>query len=734
MTNSPTASSPRFRAFISYSHHDELWAQWLHKSLESYRVPRKLVGQTTAAGVIPERLAPIFRDRDELPSATDLNRKVNEALGQSANLIVICSPRSAASRWVNEEILAFKRLGRADRIFCVIVDGEPNATDLAGRAAEECFAPALRFEIGADGQPTAQRTEPIAADAREGKDGKANAKLKLIAGLLDVGFDALRQRELQRRNRRMAAITALALIIMAITTTLAITAVIARHDAERRQKQAEDLVGFMLGDLNSKLNQVNRLDIIEAVDDKAMAYFKSLPTSDVTDEALAQRAKALERIGSVRLDQGHLPAALESYEASLKLISVQAQAAPRNLALQLAYAENVSFIGMAHWIQGDLDAAARDLRSAEAILARAETIDPTNSDLLFQKQMLENNLGHVLESRGQLDEALAAYEIVLQLAKRLVMAKPDNSEWTGWLGAAHNNLGKIALMRGDLVTAIVEYRADDRIETELSARDPRNNDQRQNMFRVRAILGRTLALAGETDLAIRDLRDAVDIANELRHQDPTIASIQENSALYQMQLSRLLRLTGQLPKAIELTTQSYETFAALTRQDPANSTWQREFAEVQSEQAAQALASGRRDDARERVQDALKSLNPALEKHPDDRAVLLATVTARLLLAALDDGAEAQQLRESCLGAINSVRSGADDPRLLALKASALRGLGRNDEALSPIARLRAGGYRDPAFIDELRRAQIEYPDDEVSGQRLRAAVSGEGNRGASNN
>src|SRR5678809_538474 len=101
MTMSATVSSPRFRAFISYSHQDELWAQWLHKALESYRVPRKLVGQTTAAGVIPERLAPIFRDRDELPSATDLNRKVNEALGESANLIVVCSPRSAASRWVN---------------------------------------------------------------------------------------------------------------------------------------------------------------------------------------------------------------------------------------------------------------------------------------------------------------------------------------------------------------------------------------------------------------------------------------------------------------------------------------------------------------------------------------------------------------------------------------------------------------------------------------------------------
>ena len=65
------------------------------------------------------------------------------------------------------------------------------------------------------------------------------------------------------------------------------------------------VIGFMLGDLNDKLAQVQRLDILEAVYDQAMAYFQSLPTMDVTDEALAQRAEALQKIGSVRLDQGN---------------------------------------------------------------------------------------------------------------------------------------------------------------------------------------------------------------------------------------------------------------------------------------------------------------------------------------------------------------------------------------------------------------------------------------------
>jgi len=56
----------KYRAFISYSHRDEKWAAWLHSALETYRIPKSLVGSETSFGVVPARLAPVFRDRDEL--------------------------------------------------------------------------------------------------------------------------------------------------------------------------------------------------------------------------------------------------------------------------------------------------------------------------------------------------------------------------------------------------------------------------------------------------------------------------------------------------------------------------------------------------------------------------------------------------------------------------------------------------------------------------------------------
>ena len=229
----------KYWAFISYSHRDAQWGSWLHKSLESYRPPKKLVGTTTARGVVPKRLSPVFRDREELASATDLGAVINEALQKSACQIIICSPQSAKSRWVNQEILAFKRLGREDRIFCLIVGGEPYASELPGREQEECFPPALRFRLGPDGNLSDARTAPIAADAREGKDGKRNAKLKLIAGLLGVGFDLLRRREQQRRNRRLFIFACAALSGMVVTSGLAGYALIQRAAAQRQTVRAQ---------------------------------------------------------------------------------------------------------------------------------------------------------------------------------------------------------------------------------------------------------------------------------------------------------------------------------------------------------------------------------------------------------------------------------------------------------------------------------------------------------------
>ena len=206
----------KYWAFISYSHQDAKWAEWLHRTLERYPVPARLQGRPCPNGRIPRRLFPIFRDRDELPGSSKLGEVIQAALRESCFLIVVCSPNSVASRWVGEEIRAFKALGRENFILCLIVDGEPNATDKPECGLPECFPHALRFRLGASGEASAERTESIAADVRDRKDGRSNARLKLVAGLLDVGYDELRQRDRQRQFWQRARLTAASVALIAL--------------------------------------------------------------------------------------------------------------------------------------------------------------------------------------------------------------------------------------------------------------------------------------------------------------------------------------------------------------------------------------------------------------------------------------------------------------------------------------------------------------------------------------
>jgi hypothetical protein len=198
----------KYWAFISYSHRDEAWAQWLHRAFETYRIPKQLVRHSGArdGGPSADRIYPVFRDRDELSGGFDLSEKITSALFQSRFLIVICSPRSAVSRHVQQEIETFENFGRERFVLCLIVDGEPGVSASSHAASQECLPLAVRTRRTPSGELVA--CEPIAADVRQGKDGRTNAKLKLLAEMLDVRFDDLKQRETRRRLKRRFQIAA----------------------------------------------------------------------------------------------------------------------------------------------------------------------------------------------------------------------------------------------------------------------------------------------------------------------------------------------------------------------------------------------------------------------------------------------------------------------------------------------------------------------------------------------
>ncbi|MBT3017332.1 MAG: PQQ-binding-like beta-propeller repeat protein [Candidatus Thiodiazotropha sp. (ex Clathrolucina costata)] len=230
-------SNYKYWAFISYSHQDHLWGKWLHKKLETHGIPKEFVGQPLLeSDHIPRKLYRCFIDEQEMPATGDLPAYIDNALRESRYLIIVSSPAAAKSQWVSKEIDSFKRLGREGRVFALIIDGEPGATDKPGYDPEmECFPEPLRYKYTLDGQRTDERTEPLAPDVRLGKESRRTALLRLIAGIVQIEYAQLADREGRRQRLRLAAIIGLATLITLVFAVLAVTAVIQRERADKER-------------------------------------------------------------------------------------------------------------------------------------------------------------------------------------------------------------------------------------------------------------------------------------------------------------------------------------------------------------------------------------------------------------------------------------------------------------------------------------------------------------------
>lgn len=193
----------QYKAFISYRHTsvDQDIAKRLHTLLENYKIPSSL---KKTFGI--SKIGRIFRDNEELPLSADLGEDIHKALENSEWLICVCSPRFIESKWCSEEVNYFLSLGRRDHILTILVEGEP----------QDAFPEALRF-VTVNGQTIEK--EPLAADVRASsiKDSLKkleSEKLRLLAPILGVNFDDLKQRARKRRIKIITTIITAAFLLL----------------------------------------------------------------------------------------------------------------------------------------------------------------------------------------------------------------------------------------------------------------------------------------------------------------------------------------------------------------------------------------------------------------------------------------------------------------------------------------------------------------------------------------
>lgn len=492
MTEGATESHapPRYRAFISYSHADKRIAAWLHHAIETYHVPKKLVGRETPVGPVPRRLTPVFRDRDELSASSDLSGALTAALKDSLFLIVICSPAAARSRWVGEEILAFKRMHGEGRILALIVSGEPGASATDPASPDECFQRGLRFRLGPDGMPSTTPAELIAADLRDSADGKRLARFKLYAGLIGVKLDDLVQREAQRRVRRLLALTVASVAGMLFAGGLAVyangrrlEAIHQREIAVREAAASRAASDFLIGTFKlsnpatENPRTVTALSILKRSAERARSELAAQP---------AIQARLLSTLGSAYNNLGLFGEARNALSASVPGIGRAGPDGARvlltlaNTNLQLGRfddalasvrqaeqllgpdpAEHPDLRGLAAATAGPILTAKGDL--AGSIKAFDRALGFLNTDPATKPEMLAtvlNNRGLALSDAGEFDKAEASL-LAANARYRAIFGDRHLATGRSWYGLAQNAFlaGKLPLAERRIATALATERA-----------------------------------------------------------------------------------------------------------------------------------------------------------------------------------------------------------------------------------------------------------------------------------
>lgn len=523
------------------------------------------------------------------------------------------------------------------------------------------------------------------------------------------------ERALRRRKLALAA-AGVSIAVLLVVSLLAIQAIDARREAERRRGQAEGLIGFMVGDLREKLEPIGRLEILDGVANQAIGYFEAVPEEDLTDEELFRRSETLRQIGQIRVARGNLPAAMEAFHESLQLAQSLAAQAPNHGEWQKGLGASQFWVGYVHWRQNELDEAEAEFRKYLKIAQELASREPDNPEWQAELAYTHSNIGSVLQARGDLEGARAEFERALEIKLRLAEGAPERKDYQLELATSYNLMGSILKDLGRLHGASELYARELEIKRSLVDQDPSNAQWRQRLALSHNYAGTLAEDLGDLDAALRHALAAREIMNDLVRLDPTNARWRRELTVNRASLAQVLRKRGDTSGALREAQKALLTYGELVEEDPSDARWLRDQADGHRLVGSILLDRGAYLAAIDHLAAAQSILEGLRAAAPADRTTqkLLGSTYFFAGVAREASGAyaEARGQWERAVETLEPLARTSLDVEVLDALIRSLERLERQEAARSLTARLWRAGYRDVEFVEFLRsRLSIPEPD-----------------------
>ncbi|HYK01718.1 MAG TPA: protein kinase [Thermoanaerobaculia bacterium] len=471
-------------------------------------------------------------------------------------------------------------------------------------------------------------------------------------------------------------------------------AVEARAEADARRAQADDLINFMLGDLRKKLEPVGKLDIMDDVAERALAYSGTSRPESLSGSELVQNANALHQLAQVRIAQGKLNEGFNSANHALLLASEAAKRKDAGAEEQMSLAMSHFWVGNIRRLRGEYPEALQQMQRYRDLMVKLAVAHPHNDEYQVERAYGHSAVASILEAQGDLAGALREHAPALAVNRARLAADPSSTAKQLELAYTLNKTGNVMQSLGRLEEAEQHFEQEHAIYARLVAADPRQRKWQDRLANSHSYLASVFELTGNTVEATKHRRAEMMIYGQLHAHDAMNADWTRNYALAMMRVADLLRWNGDLRAAMPLFERSETLLGSLVASDVTRPTWRRDQAVVQIARARAFLAAGSTAQAGRLARTAEATLQQLSLSDPVNRRSLAdAQLMAGEVHAASGEAALAAEAWSRSLATIEALGERTTEPRILDVWSRALMRARGPDAAGKVLARLHSYGY-----------------------------------------
>jgi tetratricopeptide (TPR) repeat protein len=516
-----------------------------------------------------------------------------------------------------------------------------------------------------------------------------------------------RQAQWARRARMsMISLVALLGITAAVAAGLASRA---KQEADRRRAGAENLIGFMLGDLSERLKPLGRLDLLDRVSSEALRYLaddakteanRPRDSSGVDSDADLYRAKALLQLGGIRLARADQVQAQLAFSGAMSVLQHLHDRSPKDTDVLGELGKANYWLGYIRYRQHDMPHAEEAWRRYREYAEQRMALDPRSVDAMLELSYAYNNLGTLESSLGSKDDAIANFRKSIGLKRQVLDLQPTNDDVTVELADSLSWVGTSLEHEGKLLDAGKYYQQEFDLLRQARVVDPAAAVWRFREANAHSHIANLAVKTGDFVLAQTHYEAARDILTDIVSKQPDNRSWQASLAVLKIELGELHLLTRQPDATQTLLADAIPTMKHLVQLDASVVRWKRQLALAHRVLALARAQLGQAKAAREEALHAVGIMQSAALVADDDPVTRSSLAQALIVLGKIEqaggDNDAAAGSWHRAFGILAGLVPHSSDLRILVPWAQLQICLHRDDLAAPFIYRLQSRGYREP--------------------------------------